>query len=79
MIVRELYATRDDGVVLYITYSDKKVMIRQDGTGILFDSAVDVDDSTNTYTETDIPCEGKEVSDAEAIAILLGGDTDEAE
>ncbi len=39
------------------TYSDRGMKIRQDGTGILYDEAVDPDYMGRTYTETDIPIE----------------------
>ena len=57
MIIKELYATRSDGVKLFLNYSDKGVYIRQDQTGILYDEAIDVETAPYTYTETDIPAE----------------------
>ena len=60
MIVTEFYMTRKDGVNLYRTYSDIQMMIRQDGTGILYDEAIDPENSGRTYTETDIPIEQNE-------------------
>lgn len=58
MIVRKLYMTRKDGVNLYITYSDAGMKIEQSLTGILYDSAIDVENAPYTYTETDEPVEG---------------------
>lgn len=55
MIVRKLYITRKDGVKLYITYSDSGMKIAQSPTGILYDSAVDVENAPYTYTETNDP------------------------
>lgn len=57
MIARKLYTTRRDGVKLYITYSDSGMKIEQSPTGILYDSAVDVENATYTYTETNEPAE----------------------
>ena len=57
MIARKLYTTRRDGVKLYITYSDAGMKIEQSPTGILYDSAVDVENAPYTYTETNEPVE----------------------
>lgn len=61
MIIKEYYRTRNDGVNLYLTYSDQKVQIQQVETGILYESAIDVEDANYTYIETDIPIEEGEV------------------
>jgi hypothetical protein len=47
--------TRKDGVKLYTTYSDSGMKIEQSPTGILYDSAVDVENAPYTYTETNEP------------------------
>lgn len=57
MLVKEFYRTREDGVNLYRTYSDKNFRIRQIQTDVLYDEAIDVEDSIYTYEETDIPIE----------------------
>lgn len=57
MIKTEEYMTRSDGVKLIRTYSDAGFQIRQDQTGIVYDEAIDVENSGYTYTETDIPQE----------------------
>lgn len=54
MIVREFFIEREDGVKLYRTYSDKNFMIRQMQTGILYAEAIDLENSSYTYEETDI-------------------------
>ena len=54
MIIKEIFRTREDGVNLYRTYSDKEVMLRQNETGILYSDPVDVDGAPFTYTETNI-------------------------
>ena len=57
MIIREFYKTRNDGVNLYRTYSDKGVMLRQIETGILYGEPIDIEDAPYTYEETDEPIE----------------------
>lgn len=53
MIVREFYRQREDGVNLYRTYSDENYRIRQIETGAIYDEAIDVENATYTYEETD--------------------------
>ena len=54
MIVREFFQTREDGVDLYRTYSDKGLLIvRNDGEE--YDFAIDVEDTEYTYVESDKP------------------------
>ena len=57
MIVREFYRTRNDGVNLYRTYSDKGVYILQNETNIEYAEAIDVENAPYTYSETDKPIE----------------------
>ena len=57
MIVTEDFMTRRDGVKLVKTYSDLGMMIRQDGTGNLYDEAIDPETAGRSYTETEIPAE----------------------
>ena len=64
---------RDDRVY---TYSDAGMKILQVETGIVYEDALDVPESGYTYTETDIPIED-ELSDSEALNIIMGRDTDE--
>ena len=51
MIITEYYKTRDDGIVLNRTYSDKGMMIERDG--IRYSEAIDPEESHRVYTETD--------------------------
>lgn len=61
------YMTRSDGVKLYRfavpntktddEWDKPRFKIRQDQTGILYDEAIDVENTPYTYTETDIPAE----------------------
>ena len=53
MIVQEFYETRFDGVNLYRTYSDTNHYIRQKETGVVYSDAVDVEEASYTYEETD--------------------------
>ena len=53
MIVTEYFRTREDGVVLNRTYSDKGMMIERDG--VRYSEAVDPAELNRQYTETDEP------------------------
>ena len=56
MIDREFYRTREDGVNLYRTFTNKTVYIRQEQTGEEYPvEAIDVENAPYTYIETDIP------------------------
>lgn len=60
------------------TYSDAGMMITQDGTGDMYMEAIDPDYMNRTYTESDIPAEAEEeLSDTEALNIIMGRDQDE--
>lgn len=62
MVKRELYATREDGVELYRTYSDTGHLINKDGTDEKYTEAIDVASASFTYSEDAeyIPLEGVE-------------------
>lgn len=80
MIIREFFRQREDNVNLYRTYSDEDMMIRQVETGNLYAEAIDVENAPYTYEETDIPIgSDDEVSDSDALRILLGGELGETE
>lgn len=53
MIQKEFHKTREDGVNLYRTYSDNRLMIRQIDTNELYEEAIDVEDSMHSYEETE--------------------------
>jgi hypothetical protein len=74
MIIKEFFGTREDGVNLYRTYSDKGMYILQNETGVEYSEAVDVEGSQYTYTETDRAIEEvtDEITDSEALAIIRG-------
>lgn len=72
MIVKEFYAVRDDGVRLFETKSDSGFAIVQNETGIVYGSAIDVEDAPFTYTETDIVSAENEITNEEAYSIIMG-------
>ena len=45
MIKKEFFRTREDGINLYRTYSDKKYKIRKIGTNEIYDEAIDIEGS----------------------------------
>lgn len=49
-IIVEYYRTREDGVVLNQTYSDKNLMIERDG--VYYEKAIDPAELNRIYTET---------------------------
>lgn len=53
MILKEFYITRKDGIKLFRTYSDKGVMIKKVGTDEVYSEAIDVEDATFEYEETE--------------------------
>jgi len=52
MIITELFRTREDGVNLYKTYSNKNVYIQRDSD--IYEEAIDPEGTNRVYTETDI-------------------------
>lgn len=62
-IVREDAGTRLDGVKLVLTRSDAGKMILQNETGVMYTSAVDVENSGFTYSETEIDVNQQEETD----------------
>ena len=53
MIITEFYKVRNDGVSLFRTYSDQDFKIHQVDTGNIYDEAIDIENTTHTYEETD--------------------------
>lgn len=77
MIITEFYKTRRDGVNLYRTYSDsRRTVVREDG--VVFDEAVDVENSGHTYTEGEL-LPDEEITAEEALAIITGGTANETQ
>lgn len=64
MIITEYYKTREDGVVLNRTYSDKGMMVEREG--IRYEEAIDPAELNREYTETDEPIEGDPTGATEA-------------
>lgn len=62
MLKTEFFRTREDGVNLFRTYSDKGLQLRKIGTDEFYDEAVDIEGSEYRYEETDTPIEGGEES-----------------
>ena len=81
MIEREYYKTREDGVELFLTFSDADMMIRKVSTNEVYAKAIDIENSGFTYTETDIPIEEDtgELTVDDTLAMLneLGVDIDD--
>lgn len=76
MVKREFYMTREDGVNLYRTYSDEGfTLIRNDGVEYM--EAIDVENAEYTYTENPESKPQNELSDSEALAIIMGGEVDD--
>lgn len=75
MIVVEFLTERSDGVRLNRTYSSDGMKIERDG--VLYDEAIDPEDSGRVYTESDVPAvveHEPELSAEEALAIITGGE-----
>ena len=69
MIIKEFYKKRSDGINLYRTYSDSKLMIRQVETGNVYAEAIDVENAPYTYEETDISIDTDELTDMRLSAV----------
>ena len=69
MIIKEFYKKRSDGVNLYRTYSDSKLMIRQVETGNVYTEAIDVENAAYTYEETSMPIDADELTDMRLSAV----------
>lgn len=58
MIIKENLIIKDRNFIR--RYSDKNLKIRQIETDVLYDEAIDVENSNYTYEETDIPIEDED-------------------
>lgn len=63
MVVKEFFRQRKDGVNLYKTYSDTNFYIQKVNTNEIYISAIDVEDATFEYIETDRVIEDDSVKD----------------
>ena len=57
---KEFYRIREDGEILYRTYSDSGKRIRKVGTNEIYEEAVDIGLYNYEYEEIDTPIEGEE-------------------
>ena len=74
MIVQEQLI---DNPSLIKTYSNKGMMIIQDGTGDMYAEAIDLISANHTYTESDIPVNGDEILESqEALEAIFGDFTE---
>lgn len=62
MITREFFSVRNDGVMLYRTYSTDGFKIRKVGTDEVYDEAIDVQGAPFVYEETTEKIEEAEVN-----------------
>ena len=69
MIIKEFYKKRSDGINLYRTYSDSKLMIRQVETGNVYAEAIDVENAAYTYEETGMSIDTDESTDMRLSAV----------
>ena len=69
MIIKEFYKKRSDGINLYCTYSDSKLMIRQVETGNVYAEAIDVENAAYTYEETGMSIDTDELTDMRLSAV----------
>ena len=70
MVRTDFYRIREDGITLYRTYSDENYKIRQIETGIIYDEAIDVEDSEYSYEETDEKIEEEIINEEEIQEIM---------
>ena len=69
MIIKEFYKKRSDGVNLYRTYADSKLMIKQVETGDVYAEAIDVENAAYTYEETGMSIDADELTDMRLSAV----------
>ena len=70
MIKKEFYKTRDNGVVLYHTYSDTDHKIKKVGTEDIYDDVIDVEGANFEYEEIDEYVELEGASTLDEVASL---------
>lgn len=63
MIVREFFQTREDGVNLFKTYSDANKYIKKVGTEEIYSEAIDVENASFTYEETEQEIENIDIEE----------------
>lgn len=75
MIITEFYKTREDGVRLTRTYSDKGVYIHGGYPEGDYEEAIELENANRTYIETNRPIESEDIPPEEALSIITGGAT----
>ena len=78
-VITEFYRVREDGVRLVRSYSDKGMMIHGGFPEADYTDSIDPEDAGRTYTETDIPIPDEDLTDTEALNIIMGREQDETE
>ena len=61
-----------NGRNLVKSYSDSGFKIQQNETGIVYNSAIDVENAAFTYTETNTPTGENDIPNEEAYNIIMG-------
>ena len=77
MIKTEFFRTREDGVRLVRTYSDQGMMIHGGFPEGDYEESIDPEDANRTFTETDILIPDEDLTDTEALNIIMGRDGNE--
>ncbi len=72
MIVTEFYRTREDGVRLVRTYSDQGMMIHGGFPEGDYEESIDPEDANRVFTETNIPVPLPELTDTQALNVIMG-------
>lgn len=67
MIITEFYTTRNDGINLYKSYSDRGFYIRQIETGNVYSEAIDVENAPYTYEETEEKIEREPIENEDGL------------
>jgi len=78
-VITEFYRTREDGVRLVRSYSDQGMMIHGGFPEGDYAESIDPEDLHREFTETDIPVPSEELTDTEALNIIMGRDGNEPE
>jgi hypothetical protein len=63
MVVKEFYRVREDGVILYRSFSDEGFYIQKIGTDEVYSEAIDVENAPYKYVETTEKIETEELND----------------
>ena len=72
MIATEIIIAKN-GARMVRTYSDAGYRVKQDQTNIVYDEAIDNENSVYTYTETEERAESEKLEAQEALDLIFGG------